>query len=108
MYNVPIVTGASTYVNRNTGRSFIIGMNEAFYYGKKLGHSLIILNRFRSYGTMVWDDPFDSNRELCVENEDGGTIDIIENGTNIGFDSRAPTGHELKSKPHVHLTSKFQ
>ena len=57
---------------------------------------------------MVWDNPFDSNRELCVETEDGNTIDIMENCTNIGFDSRAPTEYELQSLPHVHLKSKFQ
>ena len=68
MYNFPIVTGASTYTDRNTGRSFIIVINEALYYGKKLGHSLIIPNQLRSYVTMVWDKPFDSNRELCIEN----------------------------------------
>ena len=57
---------------------------------------------------MVWYNPFDSNREIFVETEDGDTIDIIANGTKIGFDSRAPTDHELQSLPHVHLTSKFQ
>ena len=62
MYNVPIVTGASTYTNRNTGRSFTIVINEAFYYGEKLSHSLINTNKLRSYGNMVWDNPFDSNR----------------------------------------------
>ena len=45
---------------------------------------------------MVWDNPFDLNRKLCVETEDGDTIDLIENGTNIGFDSITPTEHELQ------------
>ena len=46
MYNVPIVTGASTYTNINTGISFIIIIIEALYYGKKLGHSMIDPNQF--------------------------------------------------------------
>ena len=46
MYNVPIVTGALTYTDRNTGISFIIVINEALYYGKKLGHYLINTNQF--------------------------------------------------------------
>ena len=108
MYNVPIVTGASTYTNINTRRSFIIVINEALYYGEKLSHYLINLNKLWSYGTMVWDNPFDSNRKLWVETEDGDTIDIINNGTNVGLDSRAPTEHEFQSLPHVQLTSKFQ
>ena len=38
IYDLPIVNGASTYMNRNIGRSFIIVINEALYYGKKPGH----------------------------------------------------------------------
>ena len=64
MCNVPIVTGASTYTDRNTGRSLIIAINEALYYSKKLIHSLINPNQLRSYGTMVSDNPFDPNIEL--------------------------------------------
>ena len=65
-------------------------------------------HKLRSYGTMVWNNPFDSNRELRVETEDGETIDLIENGKNIGFNSRTQTEHELQSMIHVRLTSNFQ
>ena len=108
MYNVTIVMGASKYTNINTGRFFIIVINETLYYGKKLGHSLINPNQLKSCGTMVWDNPFDSNRELFVETEDGNTIYLIENCTKIGFNSIAPTDHELQSLLYVHLTSNFQ
>ena len=108
MYNVPIVTVASTYTNINKWRSLIIAINETFYYGEKLGHYMINPNQFQSYGTMVWEKPFDSNRELYVETKDGDTIDLIANGTNIGFHSIAPTEHALQSLPHVHPTSKFK
>ena len=57
---------------------------------------------------MFWGKYYDSNKELCVETEFCETIDLIANGTNIGFDSRAPTEHELQLLPHVHLKSKFQ
>ena len=56
MYNSPIVTGASTYTNINTWRLFIIVINEALYYGRKLGLSLINPSQLQSYGTMVWDN----------------------------------------------------
>ena len=62
MCNVPIVTGASTYTDRNTGGSFIIFINKAFYYGEKLGHSMINHNQLRSYRTIVLYNLFDSNR----------------------------------------------
>ena len=108
MYNVPIVTGASTYTNINTGRLFKTVINEALYYGKKLGCSLINPNQLRSYGNIVWDNSFDSNRKLCVETDDGNYIDLILNGTNIGFDSRAPDENELQYLTNVHLTLEFQ
>ena len=56
---------------------------------------------------MVWDNYFDSNGEICLEIEGGDTIDLIKNGTNIGFNSIATTEHELQLLPHVNLTSKF-
>ena len=77
MYNVLIVTCVSTYMDRNTGRLFIIVLNKELYYGKKLGHSLINPNQLKSYGTMVWDNPIDSNRQICVETEDSDTIDLF-------------------------------
>ena len=83
MYNLPIVTGALMYTDRNTGRSFIIVINEAFYYGKKCGCSMINPNKLRSYGTMVWYNPFYLNREICVETEDGNTNILIANGAKI-------------------------
>ena len=45
MCNVSIVTGKSRYTDRDTGRFFIIVINEALYYGKKLGHSLVNPNQ---------------------------------------------------------------
>ena len=54
MCNVPIVTGASTYTERNTGISFITFKNKAVYYGKKHGHSLIKSNQVRSW---LWITP---------------------------------------------------
>ena len=47
MYNVPIVTGTLTYTNRNTGILFIIVINEALYYDKKLDHYMINPNQLR-------------------------------------------------------------
>ena len=108
MRNVPIVTGASIYTDRNTGRLSIIVINEALYYGKKLGHYLINPNQLRPYGTMIWDNPFDSNIEVCIETEGVYKIDLIANGTKIEFNSISPTEPELKLLPHVHIIQKFQ
>ena len=45
MCNVPIVTGASTYTDINTGRLLITVINKVLYYGKKLGHFMINPNQ---------------------------------------------------------------
>ena len=54
-------------MDRNTGRLFIIVLNKEFYYGKKLGHSLINPNQLKSYGTMVWDNPIDSTDKYALK-----------------------------------------
>ena len=48
IFNVPIVTGASMYTDRNTMIFSIIIKNKALYFDKKFGNSLIHLNRLRS------------------------------------------------------------
>ena len=47
--NVPIVSGA-TAVDHEDGSTYIIVINEALYYGKKMQHSLINPNQIRHYG----------------------------------------------------------
>ena len=46
-YNVPIVSGATTVMDSIIGNSFIMVINEALYYVKKLNHSLINPNQLR-------------------------------------------------------------
>ena len=77
--------------------------NEALYYGKKLDHSLINPNQLRCYKTMVWDNPFDLYRDLCIEKGDGNTIDLTPDETNIGFSSHVPTDEELRTLPHIEV-----
>ena len=105
LYNVPIVTGATTVTDSITGNSFIMVINEALYYGKKLDHSLINPNQLRFDETMVWDNPFDLCRDLCTETVDVNTIDLTPDGTKIGFSSHVPTGEELRTLPHIEVTS---
>ena len=97
LYNVPIVSGTTTVTDIITGNSFIMVINEALYYGKKLDHSLINPNQLRCYETMVWDDSFDPYRDLCIKTGDGNTVDMIPYVTKIGFISHVPTDEELRT-----------
>ena len=76
-------------------------INEALYYGKKLNNSIINPNKLRCYETMVWDNPFDPYRELCIKTGYGNMIDLTPYGTKIGFISHVPTDEELRTIPHI-------
>ena len=102
--NVPIVSGATTYRHPN-GNSYILVVNEALYYGKKLSHSLLNPNQLRHFGIGFWDNPYDVSRALSIEIEDGPTIPLHYEGTKLIFESHVPTDHELNTLPHFHLTS---
>ena len=94
LYNVPIVSGATTVMESITGNSFIMVTNKAIYYGRKLDHSLINPNQLKCYETMVWDNPFDPYTNLCIKTDNGNTIDMTPHGTKIGFSSHVPTNEE--------------
>ena len=76
-------------------------INEALCYGKKLDNSLINPNKLICYETMVWDNPFDQYRYLCIKTGDGNTIDMTPDGTKIRFSSHVPTDQELTTLPHI-------
>ena len=88
-----------------TGNSFIMVINEALYYGNKLDHSLLNPNQLRCCETMVWYNPFDPYRYLCIETVDGNTIYMTPDGTNIGFSSHVPTDEKLRTLSHIEVTS---
>ena len=82
---MPIVSGATNIMDNITGNSFIMLVNEELYYRNKLNRSLINPNQLRYYGAIVWDNPFGPNMDIYLETCERNTIDIIPDGTNIGF-----------------------
>ena len=54
---------------------------------------------------MVWYNPFDSYRDLCIKTGDGNRIDLPPDGTRIGFRSHVPTDKELRTIMHIEVTS---
>lgn len=105
MTSVPIVSGATTYHHPN-GSSYILVINEALYYGKKLTHTLINPNQIRHNGIGFWDNPYDSNHQLSIDIEEHGlVIPMKYQGTKLSFNSSLPTEQELNELPHIELTS---
>lgn len=106
--NVPIVSGATAYDCPKTRSTYILVVNEALYYGTQLDHSLLNPNQLRSYGVDFWDNPFDTDRPLCIDINRDVQIPLVTTGTKVQFKSRVPTTEELKSCPHLQLTSKAE
>ncbi|CAJ1955419.1 unnamed protein product [Cylindrotheca closterium] len=103
--HVPIVSGATAYDCPETGSTFILIINEALYYGNKLDHSLFNPNQIQSYGTPLWNNPYNDVHEIGIEATDLFTP-LLSRGTKLLFGTRAPTKQELEKCHHNELTSK--
>ena len=62
--NIPIGRCVSKFVHPETGKSVILDMPQALYFGNKLRHSLLNPNQIRHFGVSLCDDPFDLHRPL--------------------------------------------
>ena len=54
---------------------------------------------------MVWDNPFDPYRDLCIEKGYGNMIDLTPDGTRIVFSSHVQTDTWIRTLPHIEVTS---
>jgi hypothetical protein len=100
--NIPIVTVATAYTDHETGKVFIIVINEALWFGDNLTNSLINPNQLSYAGTHVQGDFFDSV-PLSITAY-GLTIPLLTHGTNIYFETTVPSQQEMDKYPHIHLT----
>lgn len=107
--NIPVVTGATSITDQETGEVLILVVNEALYFGNRMDHSLINPNQLRHHGIQVQDNPFDSDRILSIQglsaNDNEVVIPLNTKGTTILFESRTPTQQELDECTWIYLTS---
>ena len=103
--NVPVVCGATLWMDQNDNQGYILVFNEALWMGDTLPHSLINPNQLRSYGTLVQDNPFSRDPLVIKPPNNDITIPLSTLGTIIYADTRVPTQEELAALPHVVLTS---
>ena len=75
------------------------------YIREKLYHSLINPNQLRYYVNVVWNNTFDPNKDLCLEICECNEIYLIPDSTNIGFILHVPMEEELRTIPHIEVTS---
>ena len=102
--DIEVATCATAWTCPKTGVTWILIINEGLYFGSQLDHSLINPNQIRSYGTPVWDNPFDSKRALGMDCDEV-FIPFVTSGATVFFESHAPTDDELEHCPHIVLTS---
>ena len=82
--SVPIVSGA-TALDHPNGDTYILVFHESFYYGTKLGHSLINPNQIQHNGIDSWDNPYGKSKDLCIDIPDGPEIFLQMTGTKLQF-----------------------
>ena len=99
------MTGATTYLDPATRRSYLLIINEGLYHGTKLEHSLINPNQVRDVGIEVWDIPYDKSRDVEINVDDELQIPFSFKGTKGMFHSITPSTDDLQRLPRIVLTS---
>ncbi|KAI2501496.1 hypothetical protein MHU86_12941 [Fragilaria crotonensis] len=107
--DIPIATVATAYDCPLTGKTYVLVINEALYFGDKMKHSLLCPNQLRANGLKVDDCPrqydSDSTHSIHVPESDL-SIPLALRGVISGFVTRVPTNAELADLTrHVEMTS---
>ena len=87
-----------------TRNLLIMVVNKEMYYGNKLNYPLLNPNQLRCYEMMLWYNPFDPNIYIYLQTYEGNKIDLIPDGTKIGFSLHLTTKEELRTLPHIEVT----
>ena len=97
VHNIPIVTGATSWTDQNTGEVFILIIHEAIYFGNKLSHSLLNPNQLRHFGIKVQDNPFNTTEPMSITaDNDKINIPLTSQGVDIFFETCTPSRKELQ------------
>jgi hypothetical protein len=97
--DVPIATVATAYDCHETGKTYVLVINKAFYLGDKMAHTLLCPNQLRSNGLRVYDCPkqFDARSTHSIHIPEADiSIPLTMTGIISGFDTRVPTQEELE------------
>ena len=103
VWNVPVVTGATVWMNPMDGTAYLLVFHESLWMGDKLDHTLVNPNQLWAYGVSIQDNPFDT-KPLCITTDDV-SIKLYLEGTIICGDTQTPTESELGQLPRLILTS---
>ena len=101
--NVPVVTGATVWMNPPDGTAYLLIFYESLWMGNKLDHTLVNPNQLWAYGVCVQDNPFDTKPLSITVND--VSVELYSEGMIICGDTWTPTESELGQLPWLILTS---
>ena len=105
MKDIPIVTASNGFTLAN-GRNYILVLHEALYM-PDMRHTLINLNQCQHFGEKVQDKPYHDYCPMSIESPDGKFAAYLQSvGTVMILYTWFPTQGDLKSYPHIYLTSR--
>jgi hypothetical protein len=95
--DIPIATVATVWECPKTMEVFLLIINEALYFGKKLKVSLLCPNQLRNHGIQVNDTPkqFDKSSTHSIRTEKGQEIPLEMDGVISYLQTRKPTIEEI-------------
>ena len=99
--NIPVAQVA-TAIQRD-GRTFVLIINEALYFGSSMDHSLINPNQIQSYGIPVCDDPYDKARDFGISHDDL-FLPFDTCGSTVFFETFVPSDDDLINSTQIVLT----
>ena len=103
--NVPIVHAATAWQSPHTGQTYIFVLHESLWMGDTMDHTLINQNQLRHYGTQVQDNPMSESPLSIITEDNEFCMELSMSGTIVHFDTHSPTEEELKTCPHIVLSS---
>ena len=103
VWNIPVVTGATVWMNTTDGMAYLLIFHESLWMGDKLDHTLVNPNQLWAYSVSIQDNPFDT-KPLSITTDDA-SVELYSKGTIICGDTRTPTESELDQLPRLILTS---
>ena len=103
--NVPIVHAATAWQSPNTGQTYVLVLHESLWMGDTMQHTLINPNQLRHFGTKVQDNPMSTYPLSIITEDNEFSMQLFMDGTIVFVETFSPSDHELRTCPHIHLSS---
>ena len=108
MKSVPIASVATLATDAH-GEEVIFVIHESLWFGHQMEHTLLSSNQVRANDVDLWDNPCDQYHDLAIYNQSSDhPVPLHLDGIVSFTETRAPTDEEIRTLPHVELTSSVE